>query len=125
LDIPLFEVRLRARLRALQARIRDTLLRADAESFGQLAGQVHDAEEEALADLLVDVNLAELTREVQEVREVDAALRRILVGRYGLCVECAERIPRARLEANPTAARCLECQRVHDQSPLAAGTPKL
>lgn len=125
LDMPLFEIRLRARLRALRARIRSTLLRCDAEAYGQLAGQVHDAQEEALADLLVDVNLAELTREVQEVRDVDAALRRILVGAYGLCVDCGERIDRRRLEAYPTAKRCLGCQRVHDRAAHAVSPAKL
>lgn len=119
------EIRLRARLRALQARVRETLLRCDAEAYGQLAGQVHDAEEESIADLLVDVNLAELTREVEEVREVDAALRRISSGVYGICIDCGERIDRKRLDAYPAAKRCLECQRANDRSRLAAAPPKL
>lgn len=125
LDIPRFESRLRARLGALRAHIHDTLLRCDAETYGQLAGQVHDVEEDALADLLVDVNLAELTREVEEVRDIDVALRRILTGVYGQCIDCAERIGPARLDAYPTAKRCLECQRIRDQSQLAAPNPKL
>lgn len=125
LDMPLIEIRLRARLRALQARIRTTLLRCDAEAHGQLAGQVHDAEEDALADVLVDVNLAEITREVEEVRELDAALRRIMVGVYGLCADCGERIDRRRLEAHPTAKRCLDCQRTSDRTAPAVATPKL
>jgi DnaK suppressor protein len=125
LDIPLFDIRLRARLRTLRTRIHDTLLRCDAETYAELAGRVHDAEEDAIADLLVDVNLAELTREVEEVRDIDAALRRILGGVYGVCVDCGERIEGARLQAYPTAKRCLECQRVRDRSPLAAPTPKL
>jgi DnaK suppressor protein len=39
------------------------LLRSDRERYADIAGQVHDAEEEAIADLLVDVSLAEITRE--------------------------------------------------------------
>lgn len=125
LDIPLLEIRLRARLNALRTRIHETLIRCDAETYGELAGQVHDAEEDSLADLLVDVNLAELTREVEEVRDIDAALRRILGAVYGLCSDCGEPIDRARLDAHPTAKRCLECQRIRERSALAAPTPKL
>lgn len=120
-----FEQKLRARLAALRAQILSALLRSDAEAYGQLAGQVHDVEEESLADLLVDVNLAEITREVQEVRDIDAALRRILTGSYGVCVQCGAPIAERRLEAYPTAKRCLECQGAYDRTRLTAPTPTL
>ena len=73
--------------------------------------------------MLVDLNLAEVTREVQEVRDADAALRRILVGAYGLCVDCGEPIGRRRLEAYSTAKRCLGCQRTHDRAAHAVPPP--
>ena len=125
LDVPHFERKLRTRLSAVREQIRNALLRSDAESYGQLAGQVHDAEEESLADLLVDVNLADIAREVQEVRDIDGALRRILAGAYGICVSCGESIDHRRLDAYPTAKRCLECQRTYDRSRLAPSTPSL
>ena len=125
LDVPHFERKLRTRLNAVREQILTALARRDAESYGQLAGQVHDAEEESLADLLVDVDLADIAREVDEVRDIDAALRRILTGAYGVCVHCGEPIDYQRLEAYPTAKRCLECQRTYDRSRLVPSTPTL
>jgi len=42
--------------------------------------------------------------------ELDAALARIAAGAYGSCEECGRTIGRARLEAIPSATRCLPCQ---------------
>lgn len=43
--------------------------------------------------------------------EIDAALSRIADGRYGVCERCGRAIPRARLEARPTALTCVSCAR--------------
>jgi DnaK suppressor protein len=47
-------------------------------------------------------------------REARAALRRIAVGRYGICVDCREPIGPARLAALPWAALCIRCQETDD-----------
>jgi DnaK suppressor protein len=44
------------------------------------------------------------------LREVEAALRRMEEGTYGICQECGRPIEVARLKALPFAAFCLECQ---------------
>jgi len=124
-DYSHFEGRLRARANVLRGEIHAVLLRNDAETYAQIAGQVHDAEEEALADLLVDVSLAEITRDVQELRAIETALGRIRAGTYGSCVACGEPIGRKRLEAEPAAERCIVCQRVHDRTTMGAPTPSL
>lgn len=49
-------------------------------------------------------------RESAELDAVDAALRRIADGRYGLCTDCGVDIPAARLHAAPETPRCLDCQ---------------
>jgi RNA polymerase-binding protein DksA len=120
-----FEDRLRARSRELRAEIHDTLLRADAEQFARIAGEVRDSEEAAVADLLVDVNMAEITRDVEELRDIESALMRIATRTYGVCANCAEPIARERLEAYPTAKRCLSCQRRYDQSRGTVSPPSL
>jgi len=48
---------------------------------------------------------------MSELRAVAAARRRIEDGTYGICIDCADEIEPARLAAQPTAERCLECQR--------------
>jgi len=46
----------------------------------------------------------------REMGEIRAALARIDAGTYGLCSTCGETISAARLEAIPTARRCVSCQ---------------
>ena len=114
LDLRRFERKLRERLGALREDNSAALLRADAETYGELAGQVHDVEAESLADPLTEVNLAVLSRDVREVREIDAALERIASRSYGLCSDCGEPIGTERLEVDPAAQRCLACQRTSE-----------
>ncbi len=112
----------RAELRALldahrtqlRADIRDELLRKDAEQYGELAGQVHDAGEESVADMLVELNTMVLSQSIRSLREVEAALQRLDSGHYGLCVDCEEPIPFARLKAYPSSVRCLTHQQAHE-----------
>lgn len=48
-------------------------------------------------------------RAKQELANIDAALRRLEEGSYGECLDCAEDIAAARLEANPVATLCVGC----------------
>jgi RNA polymerase-binding protein DksA len=41
--------------------------------------------------------------------EIDAALRRLDEGAYGICTSCGGPIGAARLAARPTAATCITC----------------
>ncbi|TSE25931.1 General stress protein 16O [Tepidimonas sediminis] len=60
-------------------------------------------------------------RETAALRDIDAALRRIADGTFGLCVDCGAEIPAARLHAAPTTLRCLACQQRYErQHPAAA-----
>lgn len=106
--------RLRLRWSELIGDVREQLLRSDEESYVQLAGQVHDAAEMSVADLLADVNLAAADREIEELREVEAALQRMQLDTYGICEDCGQPIAYQRLRAYPTARRCLEDQRRHE-----------
>lgn len=107
--------RLKVRYRELREQIREELLQSDEQHFIDLAGQVHDLEEESVADLLVDLDLDVIDRHVEEVREIDAALMRMAYGSYGTCEDCKEAISPKRLEARPTARRCTPCQARHER----------
>lgn len=48
--------------------------------------------------------------ETAQLGDIDAALKRIQLGTYGQCIDCGTVIPPARLNAYPTAKRCLDCQ---------------
>jgi DnaK suppressor protein len=45
-----------------------------------------------------------------ELRELEAALRRLHQPEFGVCVDCEADIPYSRLQANPSARRCVACQ---------------
>ena len=64
----------------------------------------------AQADAERDLAFALEERESAELVAIDAALKRIADGSYGLCVDCGASIATARLHANPTAMRCVGCQ---------------
>ena len=48
-------------------------------------------------------------RRALQLREIDAALRRIDEGSYGDCERCDEAINPRRLDADPTARLCIDC----------------
>jgi DnaK suppressor protein len=48
--------------------------------------------------------------ETAELGDIDAALERIQAGSYGTCTDCGIGIPAARLNAHPSAKRCIDCQ---------------
>lgn len=109
-QVSTLRARLKERLTTLVEAIRRELIDADAERYADLAGRVHDPGDESVADLLVDVKLAEIDRHVAGVREVEAGLLRLARGTYGVCIDCGSEIGYERLETEPTALRCRECQ---------------
>jgi DnaK suppressor protein len=53
--------------------------------------------------------------ETAELGDIEAALERLYAGTYGQCTDCGVTIPPARLNAYPTAKRCIDCQTVAEQ----------
>lgn len=43
------------------------------------------------------------------LKQIDSALDRIRLNKYGICVSCGKEIPQARLEALPYALMCVNC----------------
>jgi len=86
-------------------------------------GQIHHSDEEALANVLVEANLSGLEHVAEEVRAVSGALERIRLDTYGVCVDCGQLIDAPRLEAYPTAERCIGCQDRHEQAGARGARP--
>lgn len=107
---------MRQRAGQLREEIRQTLLKSDEEQYLQIADQVRDLEAESFADLMVDVNLAEIDRDLDELRLIDAAMVRMGDGRYGRCEECELPIEIERLDATPFASRCFDCQSTYERT---------
>jgi|SRR5262245_3987911 len=98
------------RRHALLEEIHSEVARAREEQYQTVAGATPDLGDQSVADLVADVDQAEVTRDLAEVRALDAAIRRMLDGRYGVCVDCGGEIPLERLRAQPSASRCMGCQ---------------
>jgi RNA polymerase-binding transcription factor DksA len=113
------------RYRSLREEIRQELLASDKEHFIDLAGQVHDLEEESVADLLVDLGLAIIDLHIREIRDIESALGRIQSGEFGFCMDCGDEVEYARLGAFPTAKRCLPCQQNFERNHAGNLTPSL
>lgn len=73
-------------------------------------GPVEDDGERGEEEARHTVRRAEQGRDTLELRAIAAALQRMDEGGYGECVDCGCDIPLARLQVEPSAARCLSCQ---------------
>lgn len=117
--------RLRERATQLRAEIQSTIERSADETHVKIAEQARDTEDDAFSNLIVDLNLAEIDRDAGELRRIDTALARINEGSYGQCEGCGQEIPQARLQAEPTALRCVQCQEQYEKTHGGNGTPRL
>lgn len=110
---------------ALLDQVRQELAASDEQHFQDLAGRVHDQGEASVADMLADLGAAMIDRHIHEMRDIEAAKRRMKDGAYGVCADCGADIGLARLKAYPTARRCIECQGAHEKQFAQAGHPSL
>jgi DnaK suppressor protein len=117
------EAMLRTRLQTLTDETRRLLVEYDESQYGHLAGEVHDIGEESVADLLVDLELADMDRHIEEIRDIEAALLRVAGQAYGICIDCEGPIDYERLRVYPTAKRCARCQERREKSHAGPGHP--
>lgn len=104
------------RAAALRDEISAALRRSGSPGAISLANHLDEIDDEAVADLETSIEVAELERDVRELREVDSALGRLHTPDYGVCTDCGSAIPYSRLSASPSATRCLSCQRKSERS---------
>lgn len=95
--------RLAEELAQLRASIRPLNERREGSPFGK-------REEEATEAFELEKRLALEKRLIDQLAEVDHALRKFKEGTYGLCDLCGQPIDPARLEALPQARLCLSCK---------------
>ncbi len=101
---------LKARLKDVRGRLSAALATTPDASAEAIAGEVRDLGDEAVAAERTEVRNALMGRDVGEIGELEAALRRLDAGDYGRCSECELDIEANRLRALPAARRCGHCQ---------------
>ena len=102
---------------------RAELLAQIAEQRGGKASRVevaaehfaHNEDSDAQVNTARDLEFAINEHETAELGDIEAALERMDAGTYGQCTDCGVNIPSARLNAYPTAKRCIDCQTVAEQ----------
>jgi len=97
------------RLAELRAEIHAAQL-ARQEAEAAVTGEVVDQKDGAQRQQLVDVDGAQEQRDINELAQVELALKRLDGGTYGNCLDCNEPIPLERLRVQPAAQRCAVCQ---------------
>ena len=101
-DVSKFEIRLRNRLRDLNARLSGVEAELDQPADADSEERASEREGDEVLESLGNAGLL-------EIRRIQAALGRIADGTFGDCVACGEPISEERLNAVPHAARCKRC----------------
>lgn len=109
------EMRLIQERKALLARIEKQLHESDDPKQFGLANRLSEIGDWTLADLQGEIDVALLSHELSELREIDAALKRIVRGSYGICSDCGKPIDLKRLNAQPAARLCLACKEAFEK----------
>ena|SRR6266567_953406 len=97
-------------------------VRAEAEASEQVDLGRLDYGDRATSAAAKEDLLQEAGRDSEQLSQIEAALARIAEGTYGLCAECGNEIPAARLDAVPWAILCVRDQEISDQKRRTAGT---
>jgi DnaK suppressor protein len=61
------------------------------------------------------VEVKAINRQIKLISKIDQAMKRILDGTYGFCIETAEPIGLKRLMARPVAELCIAAQEKHEK----------
>jgi RNA polymerase-binding transcription factor DksA len=107
--------RLDQRERVLVRKIAEERSRIDDEGLSQLEADVGDQVDQAFVKTSVEMERGLIDRYTAELAEIAAARERLASDALGLCVDCGEPIGAARLQAQPTAGRCADCQWRHEK----------
>lgn len=91
------------------------------DGYLDLATEVPDPGDSSFANLAVDLGNAAITRDIAELRAIEAARIRMENGTYGDCVTCETEIPYQRLRVQPTAERCAPCQEAYERTHAEGG----
>jgi RNA polymerase-binding transcription factor len=113
------------RRNALLAELREDAARAREQPYAEHAGSSPDAGDESVAALMADLEQADLTRDLDEFRALEAARERLTGGGYGICIDCGSYVGFERLKAFPAALRCVQCQERHEKTYGGAPQPSL
>ncbi len=110
---------------ALRADVEEGLDRLRKDGIDQIVGAVPDPGDQSVQSLIQDLDQADTSRDLTELRTLDAARSRIDEGSYGICTDCGQDIGFARMRASPGALRCIRCQTQFEKTHASQTRPSL
>lgn len=93
----------------------DALNRSQRDAAGDLSGYSYHMADMATDNFDREFNLGLASNEQKSLNLIDAALRKIKDGSYGICDLCKKPIPSKRLMAMPHAPFCISCQELEEK----------
>jgi RNA polymerase-binding protein DksA len=118
--------RLKTEYQALLREVHDELENTgNQHRIDLLNSEPGDSGDESMANALADFNVAQIDRHVRALRDIEAAFERVRKSEYGACIDCGADIGFARLQAYPTAKRCIVCQERREREYAHEGHPKM
>ena len=114
-DLELFRKLLQQKKSELMESLDSIQTNAIYTSHSDQTGELSGVGTNHLADAASDINALETNfglaeREGKLLRYIEEAIKRMDDGTYGVCKGCGDLIPKARLQAVPTATRCVDCK---------------
>lgn len=113
------------RREALLSEFGQDLSRMREDRLDHVVGAVPDPGDESVQSLIQDLDQAEASRDLSELRMLDAARERIADGSYGTCTRCGQDIGFERLRASPGAERCIQCQTQFEKTHASQGRTRV
>lgn len=110
---PAFDAEFLKQVRDEMVDERRSLLSMMQSTQQQLAGRdtgLADLSDIASGGFEDELAIGLMASEAATLEKIDAAIKRIDDGTYGICLECEKPIPKKRLEFLPFAQRCMECE---------------
>ena len=100
---------------ALEHLEEDSLNKTQRDASGDLSGYSFHMADMATDNFDREFILGLASNEQQSLNLIDAALRKIKEGNYGVCEECSKPISQKRLMAMPYARLCIKCQELEEK----------
>ena len=109
-------LRLRERLVGNVKYLTDAALKQNGDVAATRAGSTLHPAEAGSDNFEQEFALSLVENEHTLLESIEAALKSIEEGTYGICESCGGRIPKARLQALPYATMCIKCAEKNEKS---------
>jgi DnaK suppressor protein len=118
---------LQTKIRERQHTLEEEISRKLGDSANELPNFDRIGDDGDLAQVVLnsELDLSEAGRDINEWKDLRRATRRLEQGAYGVCIDCGIDIPFARLQAQLSALRCIDCQEIAERTVNPDPTPSI